>query len=1171
MPTVKANEREFMSQVISWLNEFLNAGTYPFEVASSEPSVQLSEKKTKFAWEKKTKFPDVQIWLNRLAQQGFCGWELKTPVTAVDDMELLKDAAEKARAMNADYFVTWNMKNSIIWRTPHPGESVTVRNRLKSYRPLYQISVPDDLWIEPNKILLKNRVKEILDDLTMLNQEGHLHLIEVDATYFVGRLNSAVKTLYPYMQKSLNDKVGGDADFKNKLFDWAVKQGIAHYDHPSFYETVSRQIVYRLLARILFYQTLIRHWSDLPRLDISGLDGQAAAKRFSETFEKARGKDWHAVFKEDFLDRVIIPDPAIIELTKLIKDLNRFNFSIMPQDVIGAVFEKLIPYEERHALGQYFTRENLVDLINAFCVRTNDANVLDPTCGTGTFLTRAYDKLRVAGQIEHKKLLSQLWGIDIAHFPAELATINLFRQNLSDCANFPRIICIDAFEVEVGQSFEFPPPKVSPDSTFPMIKEKLPIFDAALGNFPYVRQELINRRIKGYKNFLEDTIKKEWLADYPDAFVISDNELKEFKRSGKINFSEVDFKLSGQADMYAYLFFHTARFVKEGGRMGFVTSNAWLDVAYGYELQKFLLNNFKIIAVLESRCEPWFEDPAINTIVTIVERCSDKKERDNHIVKFVKVKKKLSQLIPWDMKLEASARWFGLDAMVHRIESVGKEHYKIDKETVVNTLTGLESYEDDNFRVRFIKQSELLNKLMAESKTSKWGQYLRAPNVYFDILKDLGNKFTQLHDVAELRSGIKTGVNEFFYFTDEKARHWKIEEEFLVPVIKSPRESDSINISPSNLKQKIFYCNLSKDDLRKQRKYGALNYIEWGEQQITSEGQKWSEVSSVSNRARWYDLGERSPGRILPFINSGDIHRVLYNPECVYVDHNLFEICARTDIEFGLLLYLNSSLGGLLKETIGRTNLGEGGLKVEGVDWDTVLCPKKGILRELARLGKDNFDALLNRPIKSVFEEVKMKDRQKLDGLVLQALGLDPKKYLKPIYDGLTELVRERIELANMRKKVKQVKTQSDVDRLKKQVIEEVLPYGLKKFPEQFLDKPLKPQDYQNISIPRESLKLGMYFMGTQEVVSDAGFKYQAQSVEEAKYIVYSQKPDTYVVNLPKDKMVITKAVSDYERYLDKLGDDLFQEFFKRTFDHKLSETLTQKTLIDLGLPEREI
>jgi len=1159
MPTVKANEREFMSQVISWLNEFLSSGTYPFETASSDPSIKMSGEKTKF--------PDVLIWRNRLAKQGFCGWELKTPATAVDDSDLLENAAEKATAMNANYFVTWNMRDAVIWRTPLPNVKVASQDRFKSYPSLYQVSAPDDLWVEPNKILLKNRAKEILEDLKTLYLVGHLHLIEVDATYFVGRLQHSVKTLYPYLQKSLISKVGSDAKFKNNLFSWAAKQGIANYAAPGFYETVSRQMVYRLLARILFYQTLRRHWSSLPQIDLSELSGETANKKLREIFEQARQIDWHAVFEEDFSDSIAVPDSGIEELDKLIKDLNRFNFSIMPQDVIGAVFEKLIPYEERHSLGQYFTPENLVDLINAFCVRMVNDYVLDPTCGTGTFLTRAYDKMKTAGQREHKKLLSQLWGIDIAHFPAQLATINLFRQDLSDFANFPRIISRDFFEVRLGQSFKFPPPKVGADSSFQMIEEKLPEFDAAVGNFPYIRQELIEKQVKGYKSILEDALKEDWLRDYPDAFVITENELKEFKRNHKIDFSRIGFKLSGQADIYAYLFFHTARFLKEGGRMGFVTSNSWLDVGYGYELQKFLLNNFKLIAILESRCEPWFEDAAINTIVTIVERCSNKEERDNHIAKFIRVKKRLAELIPWDMKLEASKRWFGLGALVYRIESVGKEHYKIEKEAIVNTLTGLESYEDDDFRIRFIKQGELLDKLVAEGKTSKWGQYLRAPQVYFEILKEHGDKFVQLKDVGEIRSGIKTGVNDFFYFTEEKATHWGIEKEFLIPVIKSPRESDSIVISPDKLKQKIFICNLTKESLKKRKKLGALNYIEWGERQMTNEGKSWSEVSSVSGRARWYDLGKRSPGKILPFINSGDIHRVLYNPEEVFADHNLFEIYAETDIEFGLVLYLNSSLAGLFKEINGRANLGEGGLKVEGVDWETMPCPKKEILTALSNLGKDGFNNLLSRPVKPVPKEIKIKDRQKLDSLILQALGLDPKKYLKPIYDGLTGLVKERIELANMRKKVKQVKTQRDVDRLKKQVMEEVLPYGLKKFPEQFLEKPLKPQEYQSISIPGEPLKLGMFFLGTQQVVSDSGFTFEAKSVDEAKYAIYSQKPDTFVVNLPKDKVVITKAANDYERYLEKLRNELFQEFFRRTFDHKLSDTLMQRAFAELGLP----
>jgi len=254
---------------------------------------------------------------------------------------------------------------------------------------------------------------------------------------------------------------------------------------------------------------------------------------------------------------------------------------------------------------------------------------------------------------------------------------------------------------------------------------------------------------------------------------------------------------------------------------------------------------------------------------------------------------------------------------------------------------------------------------------------------------------------------------------------------------------------------------------------------------------------------------------------------------------------------------------------MGRTTLGEGALQYAVYEMaDLLVIDAAKIDKTKALEINKTFDALSQRPIKPIFEEVKMKDRQKLDRLVLKALGLDPKEYLKPMYDGLTELVRERIELAGMRKKVKQVKTQRDVDRLKKQVMEEVLPNGLKKFPDEFLEAPLKPQDYQNISIPGEPLKLGMFFLGTQQVVSDSGFTFEAKSVDEAKYAIYSQKPDTFVVSLPKDSVVITKAVNDYERYLRKLRGDLFQALFKRTFDHKLSDTLMQRAFAELGLPD---
>lgn len=40
--------------------------------------------------------------------------------------------------------------------------------------------------------------------------------------------------------------------------------------------------------------------------------------------------------------------------------------------------------EERHRYGQHFTGDDVVDLINAFCVRDGADTVLDPACESGT-------------------------------------------------------------------------------------------------------------------------------------------------------------------------------------------------------------------------------------------------------------------------------------------------------------------------------------------------------------------------------------------------------------------------------------------------------------------------------------------------------------------------------------------------------------------------------------------------------------------------------------------------------------------------------------------------------------------------------------------------------------------------------------------------------------------
>jgi hypothetical protein len=119
---------------------------------------------------------------------------------------------------------------------------------------------------------------------------------------------------------------------------------------------------------------------------------------------------------------------------------------------------------------------------------------------------------------------------------------------------------MDFFDFLPEQSVAFVPPKKLADDDF-MIREEIPEFDSIIGNLPYIRQELIEKRVPGTKKKIANVITLDWNDAYRD---ISPN--------GNLH-------LSGQADIYAYLFFHAGRFLKDGGRLGIVSSNSWLDVA----------------------------------------------------------------------------------------------------------------------------------------------------------------------------------------------------------------------------------------------------------------------------------------------------------------------------------------------------------------------------------------------------------------------------------------------------------------------------------------------------------------------------------------------------------------------------------------------------------------
>ena len=1108
----------------------------------------------------------------------FC---ITAPTLSPDHSGLLAMIVRRAQAHKAPYFITWTLRDAVLWKTPKPGTPAQRSHleKIRDYEDNYSIAQDggNQVFDEPLRLRTIALGQKMLNDVECLFKNQALELVRIDATYFVQSILDSVHALLPMVTDSLHIRFATDLDLRAKFNLWALTQGIAG-DHKDcdYALAIARQIIYRLLGKILFYQGLRRAARQLPALNLDNIDPAQVLPTLRRAFAEALKVDYHAVFSEDLPDTVSWPGEAAKRLAALIHDFNTRDFSSLPQDVVGTVFERLIPPEDRHLLGQYFTNEPLCDLGIAFCVLSPNATVADLTCGTGTFLIRSYDRKRWLGNHDHATLLSQLWGIDIAPFPAELAVINLFRQNLTAAGNFPRIACRDLFTIKPGDTIPFPPPKM--DLEHPeQIKEPIPLFDAIVGNLPYVSADQIGQKDTGYLDFIRRTLIEGWLEKYPALFCYANKtEQKSFERQiaagqhKSVDRDRLQLRTSTYADLYVYLFLHAARFLKPGGRMGIITSNAWLDVNYGYALQRFFCDQFKIVAILESRCEPWFTEASVNTVFTIIERCEDQKERDRHLVKFVKVRKRLADLTPGDPQIEAVARWKRLMRLVDKVEAAGRK----DAKTVP---LGVLTEEDDDFRIRVCRQGELRRELEQEGKTVKWGRLLRAPAVFFDLL--VTKRVCLLKEIGVPKFGSKTRINEFFHVPSDAAARFGIEPEYLFPLIKSPKDSSRIPINVGELELSVFVCRRAKSELKKLGHKGALKYIEWGETQTYDRGEfqglPWPEGTWVSKRVPgWYALPNTETNSAQVFFAQafGDRHVHRYCATEIIPDARLYFMAPQGHLSNALLAaLLNSTVCALNTELAGRVTMGDGVLELKVEDArEYLLVPD---LREATEAHKKAittaFKTLCQREIGSVFDEVKQKDRQALDSAILSAIGLDPKKYLKLIYEALCELVRERIELGQQRgktRKTKARKSKAESDSFK-EVLDEHLPSGPKGFPDDLFSIEASKGEMIEVPLPETPLRLDIVLTHAVLYHGNKSF-HEVRFPAEGKFILYCQQAGQAVARVPAKTVEVTRTVANYENYLRDLRKTLYDAYYRRILDVAVAERLTQAAFDRFKLPK---
>jgi len=1133
--TIHKTERTANQKFVEWINQITKERNLPIGIAEQE-TVGADRKQ-----------PDIIIFESPKSEKVLCLIELKPPYfSPFDEKELKKPAWEKANKRKAKYFATSNFQWLIWFNTERTNRMEPEERQVIDKFHLSNIENLDDIEDARFKNPILKGIEKFLEELVRVHTGIKPEpLLPIDE-FLIFRLQEKIYRLAKYYKEIIRDKAHKDSEFSRKLKKWFIEQQWTFTYLDSDFEKAARQTAYLLINKILFYDVLqSKRSGQLDSLTIpddltkGGLLQITLQGYFDYVLKEI---DYETIYSTDFIDQIAFPENRAVveEIKELIRILKRYDFSKIGFDIIGRIFERLIPQEERHNLGQYFTNPDIVDLILGFCIKHEDDTVVDPACGAGTFLVRAYQHKRLMNlRTPHQEILKTLWGVDIAKFPAHLSTINLAVNDLSVDENYPQILNEDFFNLSPMEKMGGDEARKKGLATLSGKTILIPYpkaVDCVVGNPPYTRQEEITE-ITGKESYKESMIEKA-LFD------------------GKRKLADI----SKRAGIHAYFFVHGTKFLKDGGRFGFIVSNSWMDVDYGKGLQELFLKNYKIIAIIESKVERWFEDADVNTCIIILERRKDQKERDENVVRFVYLLKPLRHFIP-----PAHDMWEKQKQRLDAIENL--------KKTV---LFHNNFYQNDELRIYPKKQSELWEEGFdaEEGKYtgSKWGKYLRAPEIFFKILEKSKDKLVPLKEIADVRRGFTTGANEFFYLTEEEIRDRGIEKEFWMhrdekgewianKVIVSPREAKSVVIKPEDLTKIILFIDKDKNKLKNKK---ILSYIKRGEQL------GFHTRPTCSSRKFWYGLEYREPWPILHPMIHHDRQTIVSNNFGVQVDHNLFEINAREKRDnLGVLCFLLSTVSMLFKEFGGRVNLGEGALKTEGIDIEKLFIPKelsKDVLKSLGKLTKK----YENVPIKSIFDELNAihpdevsldkvnPARRELDKIIMgDILGLSDDEQLE-VYRAVIDLVRSRIEKAKSFGKKGKAKEGIDVELLTKTIKEKL---GNKLLGHFYRENILSQKNLKTVKLfhPTKDIQIKKDFLrGFGWLLSSGKDHIECQSEAEAEYLKIWLESGLEEIKIPKDESYISKILPELKALKEKI-DQIISDHISSITSQKLQEKILQK------------
>jgi hypothetical protein len=532
-------------------------------------------------------------------------------------------------------------------------------------------------------------------------------------------------------------------------------------------------------------------------------------------------------------------------------------------------------------------------------------------------------------------------------------------------------------------------------------------FDVVIGNPPYVRQENIanpDPHIER-KQAAQTEVKKEYKAKIARSVYKAFPWYFDYKEAtDKATRHELDKK----SDLYVYFYFKGLSLLNDRGTFCFITSNSWLDVGYGADLQEFLLRRSHVKMVIDNKAKRSFKSADINTVIVLLGAPLDRKASDDaalvNAARFAMFNIPFEDAVSADTFLDIEKATGRVRQNAYRVFAAGQQHLLEE---------GLERQEEEEEAPKPKKaKSPGIGIKIAKYVGNKWGaKYLKAPEIYWVIVEKYGDKLIPLNKASDICRGITTGCNEFFFLesTGEKAGDdfihlangdgWTgiLERSVLRFGVQKVEECETPVFQP----KKVLFCPPDKPPLY------ARKYIQHGEDMgyekrpTCRARDKWwklrteeQETPPLGFNYNIYDTGRAYMSTVLPTYYSDSFH----------ILHSVHSKA--------LHWFMRSTLFHFFVNIDARTVFGGGKAKLQTYELGRLYCIRNFISVTTYKSFSETYEKLCNLKEQYLIRELTGPVQKAIDETVFDIMGLN-KKEREAVYEAVVNLVEARLSKAS--------------------------------------------------------------------------------------------------------------------------------------------------------------